>query len=477
MSALCSDGVAEENDWAMNASAFTILLVSRDRGALRRLTTVLAMTECRLQQTSQKEQAAALLASDPPDVLILDASPSLRSTLGLLQIADSDRQGRRPYTLVIVDNPTREDLAAAVEAGANDFLTKPVAKGELLARVRAGRCFRQSERRWLDVGGRQIAAGLPGFMAFEHRLRRELSRPGRKAGTPSLVVVDIDFYRAVVRLHGETVGTMVVRSTGKALRDATDGSASVYALGGDRFVVLLPGVVEEVAASWAERMRETVAELEFPLKGQTLRITASCGVAAAATEEDSERLSWNALEALRSAKSSGRDCVVRFGEFDAEVEICDAIAPLKVLQDSVARDLFIPCNLELRGDDSLAEVAGLFRRTRLPAFSVVNGRGELAGLLSENAVRAAHSSVLHGSPTRCPPTLQPSTNGPIFSRSFNTSHNIQRRSQLSCAMGGLRACSPRIACWRPSFRQKSTRSLKTPPVSGQAKPTHSRRTW
>ena len=138
MSALCSDGVAEENDWAMNASAFTILLVSRDRGALRRLTTVLAMTECRLQQTSQKEQAAALLASDPPDVLILDASPSLRSTLGLRQIADSDRQGRRPYTLVIVDNPTREDLAAAVEAGANDFLTKPVAKGELLRAFEPG---------------------------------------------------------------------------------------------------------------------------------------------------------------------------------------------------------------------------------------------------------------------------------------------------------------------------------------------------
>ena len=91
----------------MNASTSTILLVSRDRGALRRLTTVLATTGCRLQQTSQKEQAAALLAADPPDVLILDAGPSLRPTLGLLQIADSDRQGRRPYTLVIVDNPTR----------------------------------------------------------------------------------------------------------------------------------------------------------------------------------------------------------------------------------------------------------------------------------------------------------------------------------------------------------------------------------
>ncbi len=114
----------------MNAPTSTILLVSRDRGALRQITTVLATTGCRLQQTSQREQAAALLAADPPDVLILDASPSLCSTLGLLQLADSDRQDGRPYTLVLVDNPTREDLAAAVEAGANDFLTKPVANGE-----------------------------------------------------------------------------------------------------------------------------------------------------------------------------------------------------------------------------------------------------------------------------------------------------------------------------------------------------------
>ena len=242
----------EGNNWVMNASTSTILLVSKDRGVLRRLTTVLATTGCRLQQTSQTEQAAALLAADPPDVLILDAGPSLRPTLGLLQIADSDQQGRRPYTLVIVDNPTREDLIAAVEAGANDFLTKPVANGELLARVRAGRCFRQCERRLLDMGGSHTVTGLPGFAAFEHRLRRELSRPGRKAGTPSLVVVDLDFYHAILRLHGETVGATVLRATGQALRDAADGSASVYALGGDRFVVLLPGVTEEGAVSWAE---------------------------------------------------------------------------------------------------------------------------------------------------------------------------------------------------------------------------------
>jgi diguanylate cyclase (GGDEF)-like protein len=244
------------------------------------------------------------------------------------------------------------------------------------------------------MGGSHIVTDLPGFTAFEHRLRRELSRPGRKAGTPSLVVVDIDFYHAILRLHGETVGATVLRATGKALRDAVDGSASVYALGADRFVVLLPGVLEEGAASWAEHVRKTLAELEFPLKGQTLRIAASCGIAGGATDDDSERLIWNALESLRSAKSSGRDCVARFSEFAAESAADDAVAPLTLLKDSVARDIFSPCGLELRAGDRLADVAALFRRTRLPAFPVVDGKGEVVGLLGDDAARAASAAAV-----------------------------------------------------------------------------------
>lgn len=375
----------------MNASTSTILLVSKDRGLLRRLTAVLATAGCRLRQTSQKEQAAALLAADPPDMLVLDAGSSLRSSLRLLQIADSDRQGRRPYTLVIVDHPNRDDLIAAVEAGADDFLRKPVANGELLARVQAGRCFRQCERRWLDMGGSHSVTGLPGFAALEHRLRRELSRPGRKAGTPSLVVVDLDFYHALVRLHGETVGATVLHATGQALRDAADGSASAYALGGDRFLVLLPGVAEDGAVAWAERAREALAKLEFPAKGQTLRVAASCGVASAVDEEDAERLLENSFDALRSAKSSGRGCVARFGQFAAE-QTANDLAPFVLLQDSMARDVFVPCGVELRTDDGLGEAAALFRRTRLPAFPVVDGKGEVVGLLSDEATRATRVS-------------------------------------------------------------------------------------
>jgi CBS-domain-containing membrane protein len=115
-------------------------------------------------------------------------------------------------------------------------------------------------------------------------------------------------------------------------------------------------------------------------------------VAGGGTEEDSERLIWNVLEALRWAKSSGRDCVARFGELAAESAADDAMAPLRLLQDSVARDIFIPCGAELRADEGLAEAAALFRRTRLPAFPVIDVGGDVAGLLSEDTVRAARAA-------------------------------------------------------------------------------------
>lgn len=378
----------------MDASISTILLVSKDRDVLRRLTTVLATTGCRLQQTSHTEHAAALLATDPPEILILDASPSLTAVSGLLRIADSDRQGRRPYTLLIADKPTREDILAAVEGGANDFLRKPIASGELLARVRAGELFRKCERRLLDLGGSHTVTGLPGFAAFEFRLHRELSRPGRKQGTPSLVIVDIDFFYAVAHLHSETTATALLRAAGQTLHEAADGSASVYALGQDRFAAILPGATEEEAVSWADRIRETLAELEFSEKEQRVLVTASCGVAACDADVDAERLFENALDGLRLAKSLGRDYVARHGEFAEESPVEDSATPLKLLLDSIARDVFTPCALQLRAKDSLADAAALFRRTRLPACAVVDTSGEVAGLLTRDAARKARDSAV-----------------------------------------------------------------------------------
>ena len=382
----------EGYDQPMHTSTSTILLISDDRGLLRRLSAVLTTAGYRVEQTSQKEQAAALLAADPPEVLLLDAGRSIRPALELLRIADSGGQGQHPYTLVIVNNPLSEDLIAAVEAGANDFLAAPVGNGELLARVRAATRFRQCHQRLLDGSGTHAVAGLPGFAAFEHRLRRELLRPGRRHGTPSLVAVDLDFYRTVPRLRGEVDGKAVLRATAQALRDAAGGSASVYALGGDRFLVLLPGVAEEGAVAWAERTRAAIAEFRFAVEENVPRITASCGVAGCAAEEDAERLIWNVFEALRSAKSSGRDCVTRFGEFCEEPSAVDAAAPFTLLQDAVAHDIFTPCGLVLRADDGLADAAALFRRTRLPALAVVDDDGEAVGLLTADAVRAAPPS-------------------------------------------------------------------------------------
>ena len=184
-----------------------------------------------------------------------------------------------------------------------------------------------------------------------------------------------------LRLHGETVGATVLRATGQALRDAADGSASVYALGGDRFVVLLPGVVEEGAASWAERARATLAELEFPVKGQTLRIAASCGVAGRRRgrgfgKTDLERLGGAPLGKVVRAGLRGAVRRIRRGSQRWTM----LWRRFKLLQDSVARDIFMPMRLgTARPTTGSPKSAGLFRRTRLPAFPVVDAKGEVVG--------------------------------------------------------------------------------------------------
>ena len=147
---------------------------------------------------------------------------------------------------------------------------------------------------------------------FHEAAERELSR-ARRAGTPlSMILVDIDHFRAVNEKYGHAVGDQVLARFADIVRGALRKEDMLVRFGGEEFLVLLPDVAGPGAVVVAGRIRRAVAADEIEASGQRFALTASLGVAARLDEgpESVDGLLARAGSALALAKERGRNRVV-----------------------------------------------------------------------------------------------------------------------------------------------------------------------
>jgi diguanylate cyclase (GGDEF)-like protein len=147
---------------------------------------------------------------------------------------------------------------------------------------------------------------------FHEIAEREMSR-ARRAGQPlSIVMLDIDHFRAVNEKHGHRIGDQLLQRLGEVLRNALRKEDMLVRFGGEEFLVLLPDVPGPGAVVVAGRLRKAVASEEIVLGDVRLAATVSAGVAARLDEgpESVDTLVARAEEALALAKRRGRNRVV-----------------------------------------------------------------------------------------------------------------------------------------------------------------------
>lgn len=147
---------------------------------------------------------------------------------------------------------------------------------------------------------------------FQETAERELSR-ARRAGTPlSIILMDMDHFRAVNETHGHSAGDEVLARFADIVRSALRKEDMLVRYGGEEFLVLLPEVPGPGAVVVAGRIRRAVAAAEIEAAGQRLSLTVSLGVAARLDEgpESVDGLLARAGSALALAKERGRNRVV-----------------------------------------------------------------------------------------------------------------------------------------------------------------------
>ena len=385
---------------------FSLLLVSPDRTLLKRLTRFLDVFGYEVRQAVQASQAEAATEAGRVDFLVVDAALGKQTA----QVCRAVRRGTAEgytYALLLTDEPKESDLTEALDAGFDDFLSRPVIFGELLARLRAGARVLEFERRLASQSECDPVTGLSTSAALLGEIAQRLAGSGptsssvsrsKMAKTATLVVVDLDFFRRLLRRFGHTVSHELASAAAQRLESASPGQ-KWYTLGVDRFATIVDQSSEREAAKTASAWLQHAFHQEFALGQEKVLLTASAGVAELLPGQPPQKSLDRAIAALQLAKASGRASAASAAEVDEDHETWTQLAAGGNLFASTrARDVMIPCSVTLSTDDTFEQAQSLFDQTRLAAIPVVDAEGHFAGVVTGEMFSERKSSRASAKP-------------------------------------------------------------------------------
>ena len=224
------------------------------------------------------------------------------------------------YVLLLTARDAKEHMVAGLEAGADDYLIKPIYEPELLARLNTGRRILALEHslRALNQKNRLLSitdelTGTYNRRQLMEQLPRELERCRRYAYPLSLVMCDIDHFKFVNDRFGHTAGDEVLQQFATRVQKSIRASSDWIArYGGEEFMIVLPETANPGATFVAEKIREVIAASPFETSAGSIELTASFGVASTAASGPTLGLRVDALitaadSCLYRSKQSGRN--------------------------------------------------------------------------------------------------------------------------------------------------------------------------
>ncbi len=271
-----------------------------------------------------------------PNVAILDWMMPGMNGPDLCQKIRSKKDCPYVYIVLLTGRNNPEDLIAGLDAGADDYLTKPFHLGELEARLRAGKRIVDlqneliSARETLRIQAMQDPlTQILNHGAILDALLSEINRAHRERQPLSLILADLDSFKNVNDLYGHVAGDQVLVEVARRMRNCLRSYDAIGRYGGEEFLIVLPNSDDSQALQLAERIRKAISSELFRFQNVDLTVTISQGVTTW-TEPESipiERLIQVVDRALYVVKHSGRDGVEHV-QFENQAE--EGFAPMFV---------------------------------------------------------------------------------------------------------------------------------------------------
>jgi diguanylate cyclase (GGDEF)-like protein len=179
------------------------------------------------------------------------------------------------YLIVLTSHGDQEHVVAGLQAGANDYVTKPFNRNELLARLRVGEGMVGLHAELAALATTDGLTGVGNRRAFELRLEAECLRTSRSDSPFSLLLLDLDHFKNLNDQHGHPAGDEALHTIGRLLSSVCRKTDFVARYGGEEFAVILVDTDVAGAKEFAERLRMRIEAEPWPYRA----VTASIGIA------------------------------------------------------------------------------------------------------------------------------------------------------------------------------------------------------
>ncbi len=305
-----------------------VLIAEDDRASRRLLEKAVASLGYEVISVDDGLAAWNVLRQNDVRLVIADWEMPNMNGLSLCRRIRAGVLPRYVFVILLTSKTSREDIIEGLEAGADDYLTKPFNRAELSARLRTGlrvvelELELQAKNEILEDLNTRLERMALTDPLMEVGNRRGLYDTLDRLHGPtdnsdcgySLIMVDVDHFKFYNDTYGHAAGDSALKNVSSAIKRCLRSNDGVFRYGGEEIVVYLPSADIDAASEVANRLCKAVSELGIPhTSSSTQVLTISCGVASR-PRHSNEKQSWEDIlsladGALYEAKTAGRNRV------------------------------------------------------------------------------------------------------------------------------------------------------------------------
>jgi diguanylate cyclase (GGDEF)-like protein len=256
--------------------------------------------------------ALKIAAEQVPDLILLDVMMPGMDGYQVCKALKRDETTQDIPIIFVTANNQEEDESRGFEEGVVDYITKPVRSSIVKARVRIHLELKRYRDHLKTLSTIDGLTGIANRRKFDDSLAAEWRRARRNQSPLSMIMMDIDFFKAYNDHYGHLAGDECLRKLASEISAVCRRPADLFArYGGEEFVMLLPEIDSSGAASLARKIQDKIRSIAIPHAYSQVadHVTVSMGVASIIPGEDQtgSDLIKSADNLLYAAKENGRN--------------------------------------------------------------------------------------------------------------------------------------------------------------------------